>query len=150
MFDRIMVPTDGSENAKQAAKVAIEIAKKEDATLIVIHVIPLWSPLGTKPSFTLPEEIVKEAEKIVNEIAEMAKEEGIDNVETLVVESPSVVQGIVEEAKERDVDLIVMGTRGLSGVKGLILGSTTKGVLSRSPCPVLAVPLEGEGEHEEG
>ncbi|WP_457620895.1 universal stress protein [Methanopyrus sp.] len=149
MFERIMVPTDGSENAKQAAKVAIEIAKKENATLIVIHVIPLWSPLGTKPSFTLPEEIVKEAENVVNEIAEMAKEEGID-VETLVVESPSVVQGIVEEAKERDVDLIVMGTRGLSGVKGLILGSTTKGVLSRSPCPVLAIPPEGEEDEEEG
>jgi len=143
VFKTIMIPTDGSENSKQAAKVGIEIAKQFDADVIAVHVIPLWSPLGTKPSYTLPEEIVEEAEKLVNEVCEMAEEEGVE-AEPVVVEAPSVVQGIVDEAKERDVDLIVIGTRGLSGVKGLILGSTAKGVVTRAPCPVIVVPPEEE------
>ncbi len=141
MFKTIMIPTDGSENSKRAAEVGIRLAKEFDAKIVAVHVIPLWSPLGTKPSYELPEEIVEEAEKVVNEVCEMAEEEGVE-AEPVVVESPSIVQGIVEEARERDVDLIVMGTRGLTGVKGFVLGSTTKGVIARAPCPVLAVPPE--------
>jgi len=140
LFEKIIIPTDGSEYARKAAELALDIAEREGASVVVVHVIPIVSPLSAKPKIRAPEEILEEAEEIVEEIVEMAKDRGIEDVKDVIVESTSVVEGIRKVAEDEDADLIVIGTRGLTGVKGVIVGSTAREILGRVDCPVLVVP----------
>ena len=151
-FSKILITVDGSEESMNAADYAIAMAKKEDndAQLIALHV--LFSQTGYAYSTNMfglvtPSSINEllqnakhEAQQWFDKIKEKMYENGDVQLKTEVVVSPtSVVGAIVDYAEHENVDLIVIGSRGRSGFKKLLLGSTAFGVITYATCPVLVV-----------
>ena len=151
-FSKILITVDGSEESMNAADYAIAMAKKEDndAQLIALHV--LFSQTGYAYSTNMfglvtPSSINEllqnakhEAQQWFDKIKEKMYENGDVQLKTEVVVSPtSVVGAIVDYAEHENVDLIVIGSRGRSGFKKLLLGSTASGVITYATCPVLVV-----------
>jgi nucleotide-binding universal stress UspA family protein len=150
-FSKILVTVDGSNESMDAADYAIAMAKKEDndAQLIALHV--LFSQLGYAYSTNLfglvtpssINELLKdakhEAQQWFDKIKEKMYENDIQLKTEVVVSSTSVVAAIVDYAEHENVDLIVIGSKGRSGFKKLLLGSTASGVVTYATCPVLVV-----------
>ena len=150
-FSKILITVDGSEESMNAADYAIAMAKKEDndAQLIALHV--LYSQTGYAYSTNLfglvtpssINELLKdakhEAQQWFDKIKEKMYENDIQLKTEVVVSSTSVVSAIVDYAENENVDLIVIGSRGRSGFKKLLLGSTASGVVTYATCPVLVV-----------
>ena len=151
-FSKILLTVDGSEQSMNAADYALVIAKKQDnnAQLIALHV--LFSQTGyaystnifglvTPSSINeLLEDTKHEAQQWFDKIKEKMNENGDIQIKTeVVVSSTSVVAAIVDYAEHEDVDLIIIGSRGRSGFKKLLLGSTASGVVTYATCPVLVV-----------
>ena len=154
MFEKILVPLDGSDHSVRALEKAVQIAKKFSGKVTLIHaysvsmqpiILPeptmLSSP--TIPILTAAEisRVVEAAratgERILKDGEARAKAEGVV-VEALIVEGHAV-QEIVRTAKEGNFDLIVMGARGVSHIRGLLLGSVSDGAIHHALCPVLVV-----------
>ena len=144
-FLKILVAIDGSQPSMEAAEYAIEMAKKDTAQLIALTVnrIPLSSyglatPEGELKSSQEKEIILEYKERLAN-LEQIAKQHNVE-LKTEIINSQMSIDGtIVEYAESADVDLIIMGTRGRSGFKKLLLGSTASAVATYSPCPVMIV-----------
>ena len=149
MFEKILVPLDGSEHSGHALEKAVQIAKKCDGKITLVHVYSVLSS-GVVPMtmtmyepVTLPPELVtklaeavrKSGANLLEEAQKKVNAEGIQS-KTLLREG-HVVEEILKAAKEEDVDLIVIGARGLSTIKEIFLGSVSHGVTLHAPCPVL-------------
>ena len=133
-FLKVLVVVDGSEYSMNAAEYAISIAKQFGAQLIVLHVITsdIISPQL--------EEIKKNAHDNFEKIRLIGDKANWDiPLRTELIASSSVVGGITDFAEEENVDLIVVGTRGKSGFKKLLLGSVASGIVNYATCPVLVV-----------
>jgi nucleotide-binding universal stress UspA family protein len=147
VFKRILVAVDGSENSFSAAKVAINLARKHEAELIIVNALytpAYWvsySPAGIPPMYMteLREHEEKEANQLVAKIKDMASEEGLNAHTEIIKDVTSVVEAITIYALDQKADLIVIGTRGLSGFKKLLIGSVSSGVATHAPCSVLIV-----------
>lgn len=149
MYDRILVPTDGSTEGERAVEYALELAATHDATIRAIYVVNAAS-YGGLPMETawdgISDALREEGRAAVSRVEEMADERGVE-VETSVVEgSPSRV--IVDEATPDNCDLVVMGTHGRGGIDRLLLGSVAERVVRSSPVPVLTVRV-GDESYEE-
>ncbi len=146
---KVLVPVDGSEYSKYAVEYTADLINKENWEVIVLHVIPSLEEFGIEsvapPALVeqLLQELRENAKKIVEEAADVFRQKGF-KVQTMVKEG-HVGKTIVETAKELDVDLIAMGTRGLSGLKALILGSVARYVANHAHCPVLVVRKKEKG-----
>jgi nucleotide-binding universal stress UspA family protein len=159
-FSKILVLVDGSQPSINAADRAIALAKKEKDNpqlLIALHVVfsrvgYAYSPEGVfgMDGLTTPnamKEILENAKKEAQQWFDNIKEKiNMDNNNNniqlqpeVVVTATSIVSAIVEYAKNKDVDLIVIGTRGRSGFKKLLLGSVASGVVTNAACPVMVV-----------
>jgi nucleotide-binding universal stress UspA family protein len=144
IFNRILVAVDGSNNARKAGIVAVRLAKRNASELIVTTVAPpprYVSPTRSDLEYLLSDydaTMSKESEKRVSDIVGMAKSHGVD-ASGYVRKSSSVVRSITEFGEQLGVDLIVLGTRGQSGIETRLLGSVSKGVVSHAPCSVLVV-----------
>ena len=154
MFEAILVPLDGSDHSQHALEVAVQIAKKFRARMTLIHVysvtvtpVVLPEPTTLTPSsipVVTPAEVAKMVEaargvgnRILSDGEAKAKSEGV-KVDTLLKEG-NTVQEIVKAAKEGQYNLIVMGVRGISMLRELLVGSVSEGVIKHSSCPVLVV-----------
>jgi len=154
LFGKILVPLDGSEHSIKALEKAVQIAKKFEAKLTLMHVysvsvqpilLPEPTTLGASPAPLLTAaEISKVAEiarnvgkRILDDGEQRAKSERVQ-VEKMLVEGHAV-QEIVRMAKEGNYDLIVIGARGLSKIREILLGSVSDGVIHHSTCPILLV-----------
>lgn len=147
MASEILVPVDGSEHAFRALQVACSIAKAEDKPLRLLHVVPSAEiPEGLKRYAQLehvresPEHLYESAvaENILNAARGEAAAAGVNQVECSI-EHGDPPRGILEVASRSDVDTIVMGTRGLSDIQGLILGSVAHKVSHGAECRVVTV-----------
>ena len=138
IFEKILVPLDGSESSLHALEKAVEIAKKFEGKITLINVYNV-SSFKVTPSqvFNYVIEIRKAGESILEEAKKIVKAEGIEVI--TIVEEGHIVEKIVNKAKEENFDLIVLGARGISKIKEILLGSVSQGVISHSPCPVLVV-----------
>ena len=139
MFARILLAVDGSEHAVRAAKVAAEMAHcmKSVELRIVVAYEPIPSFLG-EPNLQLAINArLNEAQGILKKAVELVGNSHID-VHTELIESDAA-EAIIEVAKTRNSDVIIMGSRGLGRLAGLLLGSTSQKVVSHAPCPVLIV-----------
>lgn len=137
MYDRILLPTDGSRGNSPAVDQAVDLAAETGAELHVLFVVEdiHYGPeLMDGQVEARLRQIGKEA---IEEIRTRAAEVGID-VET-AVESGTPHHEILEYADENDVDVIVMGTHGRSGLDRYLLGSVTERVVRTSERPVLTV-----------
>jgi nucleotide-binding universal stress UspA family protein len=154
-FSKILVAMDGSESSKDAARYATMIAKKNNSDLIAIHVL---TPDGYAYLFDIPpsdagslEELLNISKHVVmNWIDEIKEEEqtnndGNKNIDELrlktevILATKPIVGEIVDYAERENIDLIVIGSRGRTGLKKMLLGSVASGVVTYASCPVLVV-----------
>jgi len=149
-FSKILVAVDGSEQSFKAAEYAIEIAKRYSAQIVALTVLDVSKPKHLSSTFiTAPtygmrelEEERKEAQQWLDKIASMVSEKGNNNnvqFKSQIESSMSVGGAIANYAEEENIDLIVIGTRGRSGFKKLLLGSVASKVVTYAHCPVLVV-----------
>lgn len=130
MFKRIMIPTDGSKYSYKAEDVAISVAQKFDAKLMVVHIIDehLIYPF---------EDLEAEGNKILEEAAEKAQAEGVEVEQVLIVGTPTHdMAKIVEKTR---ADLLVIGTHGKTGLTKILMGSVAESALKSVKIPVLLV-----------
>jgi nucleotide-binding universal stress UspA family protein len=142
-FAKIMVAFDGSKDATSAVRLAASLSKQFGSELTVIHVFGSPSVgLSAASGMPLPdygelEDAARAAgEKVLAAGVQVATESGV-KAKGELKEAPSVVEALVEYAEKQKVDLIVVGTRGMTGFKKLILGSVSSGLVSHAHCPVL-------------
>jgi nucleotide-binding universal stress UspA family protein len=145
---RILVAVDGSDTSMKAADYAITLAKNNDnneAEIFVINVIDIPPMFKMLPSDTRKQLIRmgrQQASQIFDTIEQMAKRHVVktNKINTEMVEtSISAADEIIKYSKEKDVDLIVVGTKGRSGMSKALLGSVASKVVTYSPCSVLVV-----------
>ena len=141
---RIIVPLDGSDFSFRAAKYALNLAGLTGGEIICVHAVvdlPYIEYMGA--GIVTPARHIEEAKKHTqewfSEVKAMARKEGITVTSDTIFNLPSAAESIISCATEQKADLIVIGTRGRSGLKRLVLGSTASGVVSHATCPVLVV-----------
>ena len=147
MYKHILLPTDGSKLAAKAVKQGIMLAKALKAKATVINVTPEFQ-MVIDEGFVLPNagalqkrfevESAKLAKKIVDAVKTAAGAAGV-RCDTVVVSSSRPYEAIMRQAKKSKCDVIVMGSHGRRGLKGILLGSETAKVLAHSKIPVLVV-----------
>lgn len=151
LFEKILVPLDGSQHSLRALQIAIQIAKRFDGKITLIHVYSVGvRPMVAEPATLAPPNIpimssadfskVMEATReaaanILEEGEEQVKGEEVE-VETLLKEGHNVKE-ILKTVRDGEFDLIVMGARGVSRIREMLLGSVSDGVIRNAPCPVL-------------
>lgn len=141
---KILVPTDFSQQAENALKVAAQLARKNDSEIYLLHMLEL--PLNlidkAKSGDSLPESLffMKLAHKKFKEVLSSDYLKDITVYETVLFHE--AFDGIIEIAKKNDVDLIVMGSHGASGFKEMFIGSNTEKVVRTSDIPVLVIKNE--------
>ena len=150
-LSKILVAIDGSHSSFDAADYAIMLAKQHNSQLILFHVlhpVEYYSSLQffevqqPQDSTVLIEQAKQESNKWFDDIKkkiEDDKEEKPIKIETTIIVSTTTVESILDYAEDKDVDLIVVGTRGRSRIKKLLLGSTASGIVTYSHCPVTVV-----------
>ncbi len=146
-IQRILVPVDFSDCARQALKYAKEIAAYYEARLQVLHVIeqgilPSFYPSDTAPK---PDFIPDMEVKSTKTMERMLKEtQGTEVTADFHVIEGHAARDIAKFAENHDTDLIVISTHGLTGIKHLFLGSVAEKVVRRAPCPVFSVKAFGK------
>lgn len=134
---RILVPIDSSEIAERAMQEAIKVNRFGEAEMHVLYVADINKlAINAYLSGNVLLEIGKAGERILNAALEKFPE-SMKVVKVYRTGDPA--ETITEYAKEIDADLIIMGSRGLGLVRGVLLGSVSKYVLERTKCPVLIV-----------
>jgi nucleotide-binding universal stress UspA family protein len=146
---KILVAIDGSKPSLDASEQAISLAAKYEAELIAVHVVSPNVRYGYLEDVITPglpaslKEVVvlamEKGQKYLDDVKQNASENKVEVRTEVLIGASSVVKEIVEYAEEHKIDLIVIGTRGISGIKKMLLGSTASGVLSYAHCPVLIV-----------
>lgn len=150
-ISRILVAIDGSEESMRAAAHAVTMARIYDAELLTLTVINTqpWfyssTPYGLADNQTMEKVHEKDREEPqhwLNQIKANAEDIGIKFISTKILMVPttsSTSAAIVNYAEQNNVDIIILGTRGRSGLKKMLLGSTALGVLTYAHCPVMVV-----------
>ena len=136
---KILMAIDGSEHSRQVLEKAIEYAKLLDAGIILVYChakfpVNLGEPYRDQQIAS----ILDESENLIKPFVQRLQDEKIPVEERLMEEPAGKI--IPEIAKIEKCDLIVMGSRGLSNLANLIVGSVTNRVLQTAPCAVLVVP----------
>ena len=143
-FQSFLVPTDFSPHADEAIRTAADLARRYAGSVTLVYVFEpvaqalpnehvIHSPLQMQELFSLFEQ------RLANAKAQ-ALEAGAPRVETRLLVGPAATE-IVELARQGGFDLIVMGTRGRTGLSRLLVGSVAERVVRTAPCPVLTVRL---------
>ncbi len=138
---QILVPTDFSAHAENALKVAIQIAKKNNSTIHLLHLleIPHQTNDAINSATGIPEVMlhIKNANDSLAKIKETFKDENIEINEFVRFERPH--EGILSYSNKNAIDLIVMGSHGISGIEEILIGSNTEKVVRLSNAPVLVI-----------
>jgi nucleotide-binding universal stress UspA family protein len=144
-FSRILVGIDGSESSLNASEYAIEMAKKDGAQVIALSIKSL--PLSSY-GLAAPEDEAKLSnedkemhgiKELLDKVDQNAKRNNIQVKKEIINSQMSIEAAIVEYAESEDVDLIVIGTRGTSDIKNILLGNIASGVVKYAACPVMVV-----------
>lgn len=140
-FKEILVPVDFSEHSTAALKAAIELAREFDSNLHLLHCYQI-QPGGMSPyGIAIPSSYITEIRDVASrQLAEWQEKHVPAGIPVDAVAVPKVPsEAIVETAKAIGADLIVMGTRGLSGFKHVMSGSVAERTVRFAPCPVMTV-----------
>ncbi len=136
MFNRILVAIDGSQYSGYALPAAIELASKFHGSIFAVHV----SEHDRGRAAVFSTETPAEATRLVADAVKAARDAGVTaRGEVHDVAAGHTARNIVDTAAQIEADLIVMGSRGLSDVQGLLLGSVTHKVMQLAQTPVLVV-----------
>ena len=149
MYQRILVPVDGSDVAKRGLNEAIKLSKVLGAKLRLVHIVD-DSALALNPetgisAAPLLEDFAEGGKQILEDARRLALAQGVE-VETSLHENFTgrITELIIEEAGKWQADLIVMGTHASSGFRHALLGSDAESVLHSTEIPVLMVRVAGK------
>jgi nucleotide-binding universal stress UspA family protein len=138
MFKRIIAAVDGSEHSHRALNCARGLADCFGAEVYLVHVFPHTSDLLGYDEYA---KLVARREEAGQEVLQAARQKLGETpfpVQEELLEGPEA-EAILAVAETRQADLIVMGTRGLSTIQGLLLGSVSQKVVRHAQCPVMVV-----------
>ena len=144
MFKTIVVPIDGSDHASKAVDIATDLADKYDARLLLLNVYKPTVAMENTHSMVRaagvsPEDAMRDfSRETVHEAGERARARGARQLQTFVVQGP-IARTIVDFARDQRADAIVMGSRGLGDVSGLLLGSVSHKVSHLAACTCIMV-----------
>lgn len=141
MYERILLATDGSENADRAAAQAISLAEGLDATLHALYVIETRTAYDNA---IVDVDTVRENLRVDGEAALVAVRERVEAAETDLDYTTTIRRGVPAEeiltyVEEHDIGLVIMGATGQSAFKTVLLGSATEAVLRSGSVPILVV-----------
>ena len=137
MYERILLPTDGSVSTDKAVEQALNLADAYDAGLHVLSVVDRTIVPPDVRSDILYDELEDECADAVSDVEAAANEAGVDVETTVLRGTPHRV--ILDYADDNDIDCIVMGTHGRRGLDRYLLGSVTERVVRMADVPVLTV-----------
>jgi nucleotide-binding universal stress UspA family protein len=138
-FKKILVPTDFSKCAEEATRAAVELAKRFEGSLTLLHVYEIPAVLLPEGAILAASATMTDITRNINEALATAKKQIVGvPVETQMIEGVPFVE-VVGAAKQGNFDLIVIGTHGRTGIKHFLLGSVAERVVRKAPCPVLTV-----------
>ena len=138
MFNLILAALDGSEHSFKALDHARELAEKHGSKLIMLHAYRYTSDLRGTEGFKQLVAKRKRAGEAILEEARSRIAKAFCEVEDTLLEGPGA-DAIIRAAQARKVDLIVMGTRGMGSLSGLLFGSVSTKVTHHASCSVLVV-----------
>ena len=146
MYQRILVPTDGSELSAKAVRHAIALAARLGSSLVALHVSPRYPVSYFDGDLRLPREEMERTEKmwhdkgnaVIDAFVAEARQAGVQ-ASGVVTQSDLVAEAILSAAKAQKCDLVVMASHGRKGVSRLLLGSETQHVLTHGDVPVLVL-----------
>lgn len=146
----VMIPLDGSELAEIAIEPAAHLAKALGARMTLVHVLniagaiapifPVAYDLVPVPEFIPPEEWQSYSERYLEEKAEPLRKQGIGVTVKVLLKEAKTSSDLINYAEANDVDLIAMATHGRTGIRRMLLGSTTDSVLKHTTLPLLVIP----------
>lgn len=139
-MNTILVPVDFSEHSEHAMEVAAQLARKTDAEILAVHMLPIADAVLTKDdsqNFLQAKFYMELARKRFSDFLNRPYLEGIKVTET--VKNHKVFHEIGNLAQEEGADLIVMGSHGTSGISEIFVGSNTEKVVRTSTVPVLVI-----------
>lgn len=130
MFDKIMVPTDGSEFAKKAEEMALSLAEKLEATVVAVHVID--------EKLIYPFEVMEEdGKEILSNVQKKGQKMGVKVEEVLIFGNPR--HDMKKISEKTGADLVVIASHGRTGLEKIIMGSVAENTLKTLNMPVLLV-----------
>jgi len=139
MFKAIVLALDGSETAKRAIPIAVELAKEAKARIVIAHVEERMATKGRAPLQADEDEIQADLRALVRDLEADGIEASIEMGDVMAGGS-GVAHAIADIAERASADLIVTGTRGHSPIEGLLVGSVTQRLLHIARQPMLVVP----------
>lgn len=147
MYDTILVPTDGSRDARGAIEEAFDLAERLDASVHLLYVLDVGASYPAEfASGAFLEALEREGEDHLAELAADGEERGLEVVTAVRDGTPH--REILEYAEGAPVDLIVMGTRGRRGIDRVLLGSVTERVVRLADVPVMTIRRRENPEEE--
>ena len=137
---RVLCPTDFSECAEHALKYAIELARRFESKLYLLHVLDTRVYGHLEPFASTVWSIYDAKEQAAKGIAEIIPEQERKALhsESQIREGTPFVE-IIKFAREAEIDLIVLGTHGRTGLSHMLMGSVAEKVVRKAPCPVLTI-----------
>lgn len=139
-YKKIIVAVDGSEGSDKAFKKAINIANRNNATLVLTHVVDVRT-YATIVEYdkVLVNRAREHGQELLDKYEQMAKEENVANLKVLMKEGIPKVVISKEVVNEENADLIIVGARGLNAVERFLLGSVSENIVRQAECDVLIV-----------
>ncbi|MBW2003792.1 MAG: universal stress protein [Deltaproteobacteria bacterium] len=144
-YKKVLFCTDFSENADYAFGFAYGIVKRDEGILYILHVIP-ENPQEAFLEMLIPRDLIEKIHKVIEEdVNTKYKKHYIGKIKDgitckLVTKSGREDNEILKFAKKENVDIIVIGTHGITGIEHVFFGSVAEKVLRRSPIPVFIIP----------
>ena len=148
-YSKILVPVDGSNEARLAFEKAIEVAKRNRAQVIIAHIIDtrvLQTPSGFEGNFN--EEIQRQTENLFQEYRQYAQEHDFNDIDFVLEYGSPKVYISKNIPKDYQIDLIMMGATGLNAVERLFIGSVSEYVIRNASCDVLVVRTDLENQRQ--
>ena len=143
-IEKILVPVDFSEHASKAIDVAVGLARVFGSKITLLHCYQInvggVSPYGLVIPESLDRNVRDAASRKLSELRSKVEAAGVGVEDVVTPIFPS--EAICNKAEELSADLIVMGTRGLTGLRHVLLGSVAERTIRTAPCPVLTVKAE--------
>lgn len=144
-YREILVPTDGSDAAREALSVGVDVTRAEGASLHLVSVVVLTG-LGVDVRTDVQTTALEEgASRVLDDAAEFAADSGVEPASKTVEYGSSIHEAILSYIDEEDVSLVVVGTHGRTGFDRYLLGSVTEYLIRTSPIPVLTVRTRENG-----
>ena len=148
-YSKILVPVDGSNEARLAFEKAIEVAKRNRAQVLIAHIIDtrvLQTPTGFEGNFN--EEIQRQTENLFQEYRQYAQEHDFNDIDFVLEYGSPKVYISKNIPKDYQIDLIMIGATGLNAVERLFIGSVSEYVIRNANCDVLVVRTDLENQRQ--